>query len=252
MRREFPAAPFIQLLGEASHLSGCAKLKGFFLGVCMENLITKKTAILVDGGYYRVRSRNLWGDKSPVDRAKELHEYCMKHIKESDEPRDLYRIFYYDCPPMTRTLRHPLTGKDIDYATMPGTKWSNEFYNHLSEMKRVALRMGVLAESTASLTLKDNVLSDVIAGKRKVADLVENDFRVEVKQKGVDMRVGLDVASLAYGKHVTQIILIAGDSDFLPAIKMARKNGLDFILDPMKQKPKHTMIENVDSIESHT
>ena len=43
----------------------------------MENLITKKTAILVDGGYYRVRSRNLWGDKSPVDRAKELHEYCM-------------------------------------------------------------------------------------------------------------------------------------------------------------------------------
>ena len=43
-----------------------------------------------------------------------------------------------------------------------------------------------------------------------------------------------------------------GSAVFRGGIKMARKNGLDFILDPMKQKPKHTMIENVDSIESHT
>lgn len=216
----------------------------------MENKLTKRTAILVDGGYYRVRSRNLWEDKSPGDRAKELHDYCIKHITEPDEPRDLYRIFYYDCPPMTSQIKHPLTGNIIDYANMPGTKWSHEFYKMLSELHRVALRMGVLAETTASFVLRDNVLKDLISGVKDVHSLSESDFRVEVKQKGVDMRVGLDVASLAHGKHVDQIILIAGDSDFLPAIKMARKNGLDFILDPMKQKPKHTMVENVDSIET--
>lgn len=216
----------------------------------MLSMQPKKTAILIDGGYYRVRSIDLWGKKSAKDRAEELYQYCMLHITEPDEPRDLYRIFYYDCPPMTRTIRHPLTGADVDYSSMPGTKWSNDFYKYMSEKRRMALRMGELAEGTASYILKDNVLADLISRARSMDDLTENDFRVDVKQKGVDMRVGLDVAWLAQGRYVDQIILIAGDSDFLPAIKMARKHGLDFILDPMKQKPKHTMIEHVDAIET--
>ena len=211
---------------------------------------TKKTAILVDGGYYRVRARNLWGNKSAKERAEELHEYCMLHIKKPSEPRELYRIFYYDCPPMTRTIKHPLTGADVDYSTMAGTKWANDFYRNFSEMHRVALRMGELAETTASYILKDNVLEELLSGKKDLSTLAETDFRIDVKQKGVDMRVGLDVASLAHGHHVDQIILVAGDSDFLPVVKMARKNGLDFILDPMKQKPKHNMVEHVDDIES--
>lgn len=47
------------------------------------------------------------------------------------------------------------------------------------------------------------------------------------QQKGVDMRVGVDIASLAYKKQVDQIILIAGDSDFVPAAKLARREGVD-------------------------
>lgn len=218
----------------------------------MEKNLIKRTAILVDGGYYRVRSRDLWGNKIPSVRAQELFNYCMLHITEPQDPRELYRIFYYDCPPMTRTIRHPLTGNDMDYSTMAGTKWSNDFYRELSEKPRTAMRMGELAETTALFILKDNVLSELLSGEKNISALQESDFRVDVKQKGVDMRVGLDVASLAYEKHVNQIILIAGDSDFLPAIKMARKNGINFILDPMKQKPKHSMIEHVDMIESFT
>ena len=218
----------------------------------MLSMLPKRTAILVDGGYYRVRSADLWGKKSANDRANELYKYCMLHITEPEEPRELYRIFYYDCPPMTRTLRHPLTGAEVDYATMPGTRWSNNFYKFLSEKHRMALRMGELAESTASYILKDSVLADLLSRAKTVDDLMPDDFRIDVKQKGVDMRVGLDVASLAQGRYADQIILIAGDSDFLPVIKMARKHGLDFILDPMKQRPKHTMIEHVDAVETLT
>lgn len=92
--------PFIQPLGEGSHFSGCPNLKGLFLEVVdMEEKRNKKTAILVDGGYYRVRSRDIWGNLFAPDRANELYDYCMLHITEPDEPRDLYCIFYYDCPP---------------------------------------------------------------------------------------------------------------------------------------------------------
>ncbi len=218
----------------------------------MEQKLTRKTAILVDGGYYRVRSRALWGGFSAADRAQELYDYCMLHITVPQEPRDLYRIFYYDCPPMTRTIRHPLTRNDIDYSTMPGTRWSKEFFSNLVEKRKVALRMGELAENTANFVIKDTVLTDLLSKNKSIDDLVEEDFRIDVKQKGVDMRIGLDVASLAQGRFVNQIILIAGDSDFLPVVKMARKNGIDVLLDPMKQFPKRNMQEHVDGIESFT
>lgn len=218
----------------------------------MECKNVRKTAILVDGGYYRKRARELWGKKSAQEFANELYDYCMLHITQPDEPRDLYRIFYYDCPPMVRTMKHPLTGVEQDFANMPGTKWTETFYRYLSEKRKIALRMGELSESTAKYVLKDSVLDALISGKKTIQDLTINDFRIDVKQKGVDMRIGLDMASLAYGKHVNQIILIAGDSDFLPVIKMARRNGIDFLIDPMKQYLKKNMIENVDGIESFT
>lgn len=66
------------------------------------------------------------------------------------------------------------------------------------------------------------------------------------------MRIGLDVASLAYGGYVDQIVLIAGDSDFIPVAKMARKHGIDFILDPMKQFIKPKLSEHIDGIECYT
>lgn len=218
----------------------------------MENLITRKTAILVDGGYYRVRSRDLWGSLSATDRANELYQYCLLHITVPQEPRDLYRIFYYDCPPMTRTVKHPLTGNIIDYSTMSGTRWSNDFYRQIVEKRKVALRMGELAESTACFVLKDSALNDLLCGNKDISGLMESDFRMDVKQKGVDMRIGLDVATLAQNKIVDQIVLIAGDSDFLPVVKMARKSGIDVLLDPMKQFPKRSMQEHVDGIESYT
>ncbi len=66
------------------------------------------------------------------------------------------------------------------------------------------------------------------------------------------MRIGLDATSIAMGKHADQIVLIAGDSDFLPVAKIARRNGIDFILDPMKQMPKANLQEHVDGIETFT
>ena len=218
----------------------------------MQRENTRRTAILVDGGYYRVRARDLWGDKSAKDRADELYQYCMLHITEPTEPRDLYRIFYYDCSPMKRAMTHPLTGNTIDYSSLPGSRWFSDLFNNIVDKRKVALRMGELAETTATFVLKENALTDLIKKVRTVDDLVETDFRLDVKQKGVDMRIGLDVASLSRERIVDQIVLIAGDSDFLPVAKMARRNGVDFLLDPMKQFTKKSLRNHVDGIESFT
>ena len=216
----------------------------------MKEHIIKRTAILVDGGYYRNRAFDLWGRKSPQKRADELYAYCMDHIEKSDEPRTLYRIFYYDCPPMQRKMVHPLSGKEVDHSAGASTKWSKDFHNKIADKKRIAMRMGELAESTATYALKEDAIKDLLSNTKTISDLKDDDFYVEVSQKGVDMRIGLDVASLAYGKYVDQIILIAGDSDFLPVAKMARRHGLDFLLDPMKQNVKQSLRAHVDDIET--
>lgn len=85
-----------------------------------------------------------------------------------------------------------------------------------------------------------------------VDDLKESDFILDLKQKGVDMRIGLDIASLANKKLVDQIVLIAGDSDFVPAAKHARREGIDFILDPMWQTVKPSLMEHIDGIHTPT
>jgi len=46
----------------------------------------------------------------------------------------------------------------------------------------------------------------------------------------------LDVALLAYKQLVSKIILIVGDSDFVPASKLARRESIEFILDPMHKE----------------
>lgn len=64
------------------------------------------------------------------------------------------------------------------------------------------------------------------------------------------MKIGIDIASLAYKKQVDQIILISGDSDFVPAAKMARREGIDFILDPMRAPIKDDLFEHIDGLET--
>ena len=64
------------------------------------------------------------------------------------------------------------------------------------------------------------------------------------------MKIGLDIASLAYQKNVDQIILIAGDSDFVPAAKHARREGIDFVLDPMWATIKDSLFEHIDGLHS--
>ena len=62
------------------------------------------------------------------------------------------------------------------------------------------------------------------------------------------MKIGLDIATLAFKEQVDQMILIAGDSDFVPAAKFARKEGVDFILDLMLNNIDSTLHEHIDGL----
>jgi len=64
------------------------------------------------------------------------------------------------------------------------------------------------------------------------------------------MKLGLDIATLAYKEQVERIVLIAGDSDFVPAAKLARREGIEFILDPMWKVIRSDLREHIDGLRS--
>lgn len=211
-----------------------------------------KTAILVDGGFYRKRAKYLWGEKTAADRAKELTAYCMAHLNDNhdSDKKQLYRIFYYDCEPIGRkSVYHPLTKKNVDLDKSDTYMWTNSFLSELKQKRKFALRLGHLSEQV-HYNLKPSVTKDLCSGKRTIESLVENDFIFSAQQKGVDMKIGVDIASLAYKKQVDQIILIAGDSDFVPAAKLARREGIDFVLDPMWNDVRADLFEHIDGLRS--
>lgn len=212
-----------------------------------------KTAILVDGGFYRKRATYLWGKKDPEKRAAELYAYCSAHLKHEQrysDDRGLYRIFYYDCPPLGKTVYHPLLKRGVDFRHSDTYTWTNMFFEELKKQRKVALRLGELSDTYASYGISASALKDICSETKKISDLKESDFTISFQQKGVDMRIGLDIASLAYKKLADQIILIAGDSDFVPAAKLARREGIDFILDPMWSTIKDNLFEHIDGLMS--
>lgn len=204
------------------------------------------TAILVDGGFYRRRAARLFGHKEPEQRAAELLEYCRRHTRKAKSR--LYRIFYYDCPPSEKVVFHPLTRTSMNLAKTPDHDWMVDFHKALVKRRKVALRRGELLETQSGYQLRPDKLKKLLAGAISISDLTERDFSLDITQKGVDMRLGLDIATLAANGHVNQVIMIAGDSDFVPAAKHARRAGIDFVLDPMWAQISESLHEHIDGL----
>lgn len=215
-----------------------------------------KVAILVDGGFYLKRAKFLWGKKAPQDRATELHAYCLRHLSvwdrgESRLRRDyLYRIFYYDCPPSTRKVYHPLLDKTVDLGKSDSYVFMTAFLDALRSKRKTALRLGALLEDDLQYTLPPMVVRRLIKGTLTPDQIKQEDFQLNIIQKGVDMRIGLDIASMAYKRQVTKMVLISGDSDFVPAAKLARREGVDFVLDSMSADILPALNEHIDGRRS--
>ena len=215
-----------------------------------------QTAILVDGGFYRLRAKKLAGEKSPKDRADELERYCLDHLHHKYEKRALYRIFYYDCAPVEKgtNVYNPLTKRSENLGESENGKWMTAFLDELKHRRKFAIRLGRLGTKDGgalSYNLKPEVTKALLNGTKALENLCQEDFKLNLTQKGVDMRIGVDISSIAVKAQVSQIILIAGDSDFVPAAKQARREGIDFILDPMGNLISDDLYEHIDGINSN-
>lgn len=210
------------------------------------------TAVLVDAGFFVPRARRIFGSLPPDEAAKRLHAIAQAHLADKHGQRiaRLYRIFVYDAPPAAWKGHTPLGKKSVQYLETPGARWRIAFHEALRGMRKVALRLGELPTSQVHWVLKPAVLKELCSGKRVWSSITDDDFQLDLRQKGVDMRLGIDIASLALKQQVNQIVLVSGDSDFVPAAKLARREGIDFVLDPMWATIRPDLHEHIDGLRS--
>jgi len=166
-----------------------------------------------------------------------------KGFVRSESP-SLYRVFFYDCPPLTKRLHYPISKRPLDLAKTATAVTRLAIHRKLLDARKVALRLGRLNDDI-SWVPKPDAMRRWLTG---LFDPVDEDFEIKVIQKGVDMRLGLDVAAMAFKRQVDQIILVAGDGDFVPAAKLARREGIDVVLDPMGGRAARDLLDHVDGV----
>ena len=86
----------------------------------------------------------------------------------------------------------------------------------------------------------------LLAGDGPEVTITAGDLKPNIRQKGVDMRIGLDIASLTLKHQVEIIVLVTGDSDFVPAMKFARREGSQLYLVTMGHGVRESMYEHAD------
>ncbi len=208
-----------------------------------------RIAVLIDGGFFVKRFNTLFNKDRKLNGeqvAERLYAMAHQHVGKRNI---LYRIFYYDCLPLGKKAHNPITKRAVDFSKTPEYKFRMELMNALKQKRKVALRVGTLKDN-GNWEIRPAVTQDLLRGKMTLADLKEEDVFLSVRQKGVDMKIGIDIASLALKKFVDQIVLFSGDSDFVPAAKLARREGIDFILDPMQAPVEPQLFEHIDGLKS--
>ena len=166
-----------------------------------------KVSVLLDGGNTRALSKKAGLHYTP-DYIEKIAHACV------DGSEELFRVLYYDCAPYNGMAKSPVSGEMREF------KGSDRWLHDLARKENFAVRLGIL--KFRGFKPRKIPLTPVA--------LTDDDFAPDFEQKGVDMRIGLDIANYCSQRSVDRIILATSDTDCIPAMKHARISGLQVVL----------------------
>jgi uncharacterized LabA/DUF88 family protein len=215
------------------------------------------------------------------------HVKMLTGNRETRWQQHVYRIFFYDAVPYDGKAHHPIDNRPIDFGKSNVARDLNALFDLLRKERKLALRLGKVVrdhdwaispaltkkllrtrqwvtalerlgngpelgaeDSPVTLHLSAEEARSLIGLRELWHSLDGGAVSLGLRQKGVDMRIGLDISTLTLKKQVDSIVLVAGDSDFVPAAKLARREGIEFILDPLWQQVNADLFEHIDGLQS--
>ena len=203
--------------------------------------MNNKYAILIDGGFL---NRKLQTRLRHFPTAEDVVSECERlKALEALSSMSLLRIYYYHAPPLAEVITNPISGAQTDLSTSSAFRNNTSLLDKLELKPDFALRLGEVFSS--GWKLGKNATRDITTNARPVE---ARDFIPDLNQKGVDLRIGLDIARLSLGHLVDVIVVVTGDSDFVPAFKFARREGIRVYLDHMGHGVRRELKAHVDRV----
>lgn len=94
-------------------------------------------------------------------------------------------------------MQNPISKRTVDYSKSEEFKFRTELLEELKRKRKVALRLGELRDNK-NWVIHAKKVKELLAGKIEIKDLQPEDVTVDIRQKGIDMKIGVDIASLAF------------------------------------------------------
>ena len=196
----------------------------------------KKTYLLIDGGHLHTFLRKQNFSYQGKDGAANIATIAFCAARKDEE--DLQKILYYDCDPYDNTTRSKKEEIQRLISGKPAIFRGHNTLRILGSKNLFAVRRGEL--KFRGWLPKDE--------KKHGKDLSDADFRPNFVQKGVDMRIGLDMAILAERRLIDRLILITGDTDMIPAMKHCRKQAIQIVLIAFKGGASFALKQHSDIV----
>lgn len=197
-------------------------------------------AVLIDGGFVKYTLKQKRRDP-PI--TAELVQAFVVSIAGLPcvAGEKLHRVYFYDAKPLTKKVNRP-DGSVFDFASSKMIAISQAQHQTIARLPFVAMRFGELSDRGWKVPER------ILRKKQNTLTIDSADLEPNVQQKGVDMRIGLDIAALTLKRQVDLIVLVTGDSDLVPAMKLARREGAQVILITLGQNLKEQMYDHADVV----
>ncbi|WP_294428966.1 NYN domain-containing protein [uncultured Treponema sp.] len=192
------------------------------------------TAVLIDGAFLRKKFHAAY--KKDIT-AENINKFANSLLTHFNLPlNELHRIYYYDCSPCTAKSSLPVTNRAFLFEKTPQFSYGKQLLSDIKKLNFFAVREGTLQFS--GWKLKKTAYNK--------QPLTDDDFEPELHQKGVDIKIGLDLAWISFNHIAERVIFVTGDSDFIPAIKTARRNGIFIYLATLNHMVRPELPDNCD------
>ncbi|GHV93264.1 helicase [Spirochaetia bacterium] len=154
------------------------------------------TAVMIDGAFIRKKFRSA---KRRDISAPEIQQFVINTLGILNIPDRNYRVYFYDCKPCSERTSLPITHGAYNFDANPQYAKGVNLIKEIKLLPFFAVREGML--SFNGWTLKPSCYG--------MNPLTDSCFIPNLKQKGVDIKIGLDVAWVSFNRIASSIIFIS-------------------------------------------
>jgi len=159
----------------------------------------KRVGIFIDGAYL---------DRVLKDEFRGIKIDFKKLVAWLAQDLDVLRTYYYHC--------EPYISEDPTHEETDRVLKASYFYDRLSLLDGFETRLGKLEYRG-----------------------LNHQGQPIFTQKKVDLLLGVDLVRFALKKNITHAVIFTGDSDFIPALDVAKEEGVHIILGHGTLYPPH-------------